>query len=378
MQGYVDQGKLAGLITAVARHGEVAHFECFGMMDIEAAKPMRPDTIFRIYSMTKPITCAAFMMLLEEGGVLLHDPVSRFIPDFADLKVFVERTEAGITYTDTVREITVRDLLTHTSGLGYGLFEDSPVEDLYRAEQFFQLVLQPTLPEMIHKLAGLPLAHQPGTCWRYSMAHDVIGYLVELIAEMPFDEFLQVRLLGPLGMRDTGFFVPREKHDRLSAAYQRADAGELAPLDPPASSPFSNPDNTPSGGGGLVSTTGDYLRFAQMMLNRGELDGVRLLSRKTVELMTMNHLAEGLLPYRLGTELRPGMGYGLGLGVRMDVAQSGLLGSRGAYSWGGAAGTYFWVDPKEALIGLLLRQLANGEEPLGRLFQNLVYQAIAD
>jgi len=381
MQGYVDQGKLAGLITLVSRRGKVAHFECFGMMDIEANKPMRPDTIFRIYSMTKPITCVACMMLFEEGRFLLDDPVAKFIPEFADLKVFVEATDTGVVVTDMDREITIRDLLTHTAGLGYGLFEDSPVEDMYRAEKFgatCELVLEPSLPEMIQTLARLPLAHQPGTCWCYSMAHDVIGYLVKVIADVPFDVFLQERVFEPLGMEDTGFFVPESKLDRFASLYQPGETGGLTLVDAPATSPFPNPDNTPAGGQGLVSTTSDYLRFAQMLLNGGQLDGTRLLSHKTIELMTTNHLADELLPICLGPDPLQGMGYGLGFGVCMDVAQSGILGSEGRFGWSGAAGTRFWVDPKEELIGLLMTQLFFGEESIGDRFQNLAYQAIVD
>jgi CubicO group peptidase (beta-lactamase class C family) len=376
MQGYVDQGKLAGLVTLVARRGEVAHFDCFGMMDIEAGKPMRPDTIFRIYSMTKPITCVAFMMLFEEGRFLLNDPVSKFIPEFADLMVFVGTTETGVVVTDMDREITIRDLLTHTAGLGYGFVDETPVEKMYQAEEFFTLVLQPSLPEMIQRLVRLPLAHQPGTCWRYSMAHDVIGHLVSVIADRPFDVFLEERVFGPLGMEDTGFFVPGDKLDRLAALYQPGETGGITLLDAPATSPFLNPDNTPSGGGGLVSTASDYLRFGQMLLNQGEADGTRLLSRKTIELMTMNHLSDELLS--AGSGPGPGMGYGLGFGVLVDVAQSGGLGSEGLFGWSGAAATRFWADPREELIGLLMPQLFFGDEPIGDLFQNLVYQAVVD
>jgi len=380
MQGYVDQGKLAGLITLVARRGKVAHFECFGMMDIEAGKPMRPDTIFRIYCMTRPITCVAFMMLFEEGRVLLNDPVSKFIPEFADLRIFVETSETGIIVTDMDREITIRDLLIHTAGLGYGLFEDTPVEDMYRAAGILSpiVVLQVSFEEMIRKLARLPLAHQPGDRWRYSLAHDVIGYLISVIADVPFDLFLQERLFQPLGMVDTGFFVPLCNLDRFAALYGPGEGGRLNLADKPASSPFLNPNITPSGGAGLVSTTSDYLRFGQMLLNGGELDGTRLLSRKTVELMTANHLADELLPMHFGPDPMPGMGYGLGFGVCLDVAQSGILGSQGRFGWDGAAATYFWVDPKEELIGLMMLQLFIGEVPIEDLFQNLAYQAIVD
>jgi CubicO group peptidase (beta-lactamase class C family) len=380
MQGYVDQGKVAGLITMVARRGKVAHFECFGMMDIEAGKPMRPDTIFRIYSMTKPITCVALMMLFEEGRFLLNDPVSKFIPQFADLKVFVEATETGVVVADLERQITIRDLLTHAAGLSYGFFEDTPVEDMYRAAGILSplVLLQVSLPEIIQRLTKLPLAHQPGTHWRYSLAHDVVGYLISVIADKPFDVFLQERVFKPLDMQDAGFFVPDEKLDRLAALYGPGEGGKLNLVDKPATSPFLNPDITPSGGAGLVSTTSDYLRFAQMMLDGGELDGTRLLSRKTIELMTMNHLRDELLPMHFGPDTMPGMGYGLGFGICLDVAQSGILGSEGCFRWFGAAATCFWVDRTEELVGLMMPQFFFGEEPIGGLFQNLVYQAIVD
>jgi CubicO group peptidase (beta-lactamase class C family) len=334
-----------------------------------------------MYSMTKPITCVAFMMLFEEGRFLLSDPVSRFIPEFANLKVFVERTDAGVTVTDMEREITLRDLLTHTAGLGYGLFEDTPVEDMYREHGFLTLpvkLLGPSLPEMIQKLGRLPLAHQPGTCWRYSLAHDVIGYLVGVISDTPFDRFLQERVLGPLGMGDTGFYVPAGRLDRLPALYLPGGPDGLTMVDAPSTSLFLNPDNTPSGGGGLVSTATDYLRFAQMLLNGGELDGTRLLSRKTVDMMTMNHLPDRLRPYHVGPFFEEGMGYGLGLGVVMDRVQARTLKSEGTVSWGGAAGTDFWVDPEEELVGLLMTQCLDLDEPVAGVFHNLIHQAIVE
>jgi CubicO group peptidase (beta-lactamase class C family) len=379
MQGYVDQGKLAGLITMVARRGKVAHFGCFGMMDIEAGKPMQPNTIFRIYSMTKPITSVALLMLFEEGRFLLNDPVSRFIPEFADLKVFVETTKAGVVVTDLEREITIRDLLTHTAGLGYGPFEDKTVEEMYRAQEFLSSVglVLASLPETVQKLTRLPLLHQPGSRWRYSLAHDVVGHLISVIADMPFGLFLQERVFEPLDMGDTCFFVSEDQLDRLSALYGPGEGGKLNLLDRPATSPFLHHDITPSGGGGLVSTASDYLRFAQMMLNGGELGGTRLLSRKTTELMTMNHLPDELIPVHTSHPW-PGLGYGLGVGVLVDVAQSGTLGSEGTFFWVGAASTWFWVDPREELIGLLMTQRFSLEEPIGHFFQNLTYQAIID
>jgi CubicO group peptidase (beta-lactamase class C family) len=376
MQSYVDENVIAGVITLVARHGKVAHLECIGMMDIEADKPMQRDTIFRIYSMTKPITCVAMMMLLEEGRFQLYDPVAKYIPEFADLKVLVEKTEKGIAVTDLEREITMRDLFTHTAGLGYGLFEDSPVEDLYRASPLSSWQL--SLPDMVQEIAKLPLAHQPGTVWRYSIAHDVLGYLIGVVTGTPFDSFLQDRVFKPLGMADTGFYVPQEKADRFAAMYTTGDTGELTLLEAPATSPRLNSAITPSGGGGLVSTTFDYLRFAQMLLDGGELNGSRLLGRKTVELMTTNHLPSGLLPIHAGTDPIRGYGYGLGVGVKVDVAQTGMLGTNGSYGWRGTAGTFFWVDPKEALIGLIMPQFVGLEEPVSDGFVNLAYQAIID
>jgi len=382
MQGYVDHGKLAGLITLVARRGKVAHFECFGMMDVEVGKPMRPDTIFRIYSMTKPVSSVAFMTLFEEGRFLLNDPVSKFIPEFANLKVFVGANEAGVVVTDLEREITIRDLLTHTAGLGYGLLEDTPVEDMYRAAGFLDgLVRRVSDKELVQRLAKLPLAHQPGRRWRYSLAHDVIAHLISVIADMPFDVFLEDRVFGPLGMVDTGFFVPDDKVDRLAALYHSGGTGDLILFDAPTTSVYLNPDNHPSGGSGLVSTVSDYLRFAHMLLNGGELDDIRLLSRKTVKLMTTNHLSDELIPIHFGPRPVPVFtGYGLGFGVLVGAVQSGILGSEGAFGWGGAAGTYYWVDPREQLIGLMMPQhlrLAS-QEPVREIFGNLTYKAVID
>jgi len=309
----------------------------------------------------------------------LSDPVSEFIPEFADLKVFVEATGTGIVASDMDREITIRDLLTHTAGLCYGFFDDTPVEDMYRAQGFLSplVVLQMPLEEMIDKLVRPPLAHQPGVRWRYSLAHDVIGYLISVIADMAFEVFLQERVFEALNMEDTSFYVPEDKFDRFAALYHPGDTVGLTLLDAPATSPHLNPDITPSGGSGLVSTTSDYLRFAQMMLNGGELDGTRLLSRKTIELMTRNHLPEELVPNPTSHPW-PGLGYGLGLGVWVDVAQSGMLGSKGTYFWGGAANTWFWVDPGEELIGLFMTQRSPPEKSIGEVFQNLTYQAIID
>lgn len=375
MKSYVDQQKLAGLITVVARRGKVVHMERVGMRDKEAAKPMEFDTIFRIYSMSKPITSVAVMMLYEEGRFQLDDPVSKFIPDFKDLKVYTYSSRSTLQVTDASREITIRDLLIHTSGLTYG-FSHDPVDVMYREARV--LSRNGTLKDMIRKLAKLPLRHHPGQRWEYSVSIDVLGYLVEVFSGMPFDRFLEEKIFKPLNMKDTGFHVPKEKFERFATNYGPDDDG-LKVIDAPATSRFSKPTNFFSGGGGLVSTASDYMRFAQMMLNGGELDGVRLLSPKTLELMTKNHIPEKSLPLRLGPEEFKGYGFGLGFAVLMDVVKSGVVGSKGEFRWSGAASTHFWIDPEEELIGLLLTQfMPSGRYPIRTEFKVLTYQAIID
>ena len=381
MQSYVDEGKLAGLTTLIALRGQVIHFERFGMMDIEANKPMQTDTIFRIASMTKPITSAAVMMLHEEGAFQLQDPVSKFIPGFKDVRVFVNATESGLELADPKREVTILDLLTHTSGLVYGNPEGSPVQAaVWEADQEAKRVApDETLGDWVQRLVRLPLAHQPGRAWRYGTSSDVLGYLVEVISGMALDAFLQQRILAPLGMVDTDFYVPQEKIGRLAALYGPAKGGGLQLMDAPEGSAYSEPKKFLSGGGGLVSTTPDYLRFAQMLLNGGELNGVRLLSREAVKLMTMNHLSDDLLPLELGsvTPYLRGHGFGFGLAVLANVAQSGTSGSEGTYWWGGSANTVFWVDPGVELIGMMMLQFSPvGHYPFLPEFRKLCYQAV--
>lgn len=377
MQSYVDERKLAGLMTMIARRGQVLHFECFGMMDIEADKSMHSDTIFRILSMTKPITSVAVMMLYEQGDFQLKDPVSRFIPGFKDVRVFVNATESGLELAELEREVTIQDLLIHTSGLVYGVPEGSPVEAMvWHADREAEKVTpDETLEEWIQRLVRLPLAHQPGSKWHYGLSTDVLGYVVEVISGLAFDAFLEQRVFMPLGMVDTAFHVPQEKIGRLAAMYGPAEGGGLQLIDAPETSEYSKPKRFLSGGGGLVSTASDYMRFAQMLLNAGELNGVRLLSRETVELMTMNHLSDELVPIQAGP-LTPYL-KGHGFAVITNVAQSGMLGSEGTYWWGGGANTFFWVDPREKLIGLIMPQLAPVDHLLiQREFQVLSYQAI--
>jgi CubicO group peptidase (beta-lactamase class C family) len=386
MQGYVDRVELAGMITVIVRRGQVAHLQCFGHMDLEAGLPMQADTLFRIYSMTKPVSSVAALMLYEYGLYELDDPVSRFIPAFAGLKVCARESDQGLVLTDAEREVTMRDLLTHTSGLIYGNPDGTPLEvvvwqatrgryykgrDPHRARDELS---KHTLQEFVSGLVEAPLAHQPGSAWRYSVATDVMGYLVQQISGQPFDDYLQDKVFGPLGMVDTGFYVPPEKLDRLAAVYGPPEGDGLQLVDAPATSRFARPVTFLSGGGGLVSTASDYVRFSRMLLNGGELEGVRLLGRKTVELMVANHLPPDQHPFD-----DRGYGFGLGVRVRTSVAQARTLGSVGEYGWSGAADTEFWIDPAEDLIGIYLSQcMPSRLYPVRRQFKVLTYQALVN
>ena len=376
MQRYVDQRKLAGMVTLVARRGQTVHFETCGMADVATGTPMRHDTLFRIYSMTKPITSAALLMLFEEGRFQLSDPIARYIPAFADVKVLDNSAGSGVRYVAPVRPISIRDLLTHTAGLSYGFDENVYIDELYREQVYTLREAQPnlTLEEFVEVIAKLPLAHQPGSAFRYSFATDVVGLLVQVIAGMPFAEFLRQRIFEPLGMNDTSFSVPAEQIGRFAATHGPDAEHGLVVTDAPTTSDYARPTHLPSGGGGLVSSTSDYLRFAQMLLNQGELDGVRLLGRKTVELMTANHLPAGVHPFDDTCS-----GFGLGVSVLLDLAQSQSLGSVGTYGWGGAANTNFWIDPREQLIGILMLQFMPSDTyPVSPDFRTLVYQALVD
>lgn len=388
MQKYVEQQVCAGGVTLIARHGQIAQCECFGMLDIETRTPMRPDAIFRIYSMSKPITTTALMLLYEEGALRLADPVSKFIPEFSGPMVCVGKAEAGLCTTDCDRGMTVHDLLTHTSGLSYGFDDAEPVDQRYR-DVFGGLNLYndathmvnpdgPTLQTMVSALAGIPLRYQPGSQWVYSFSIDVAGYLVELLSGEPLDQFLRRRIFAPLQMPDTGFTISETQRERLAAMYTPGKTGGLEVLDRAATTSLVRPHNFFSGGGGLVSTASDYFRFAQMLLNQGELDGVRLLGRKTVEFMLRNHLTDTVLRDSFAP-LHPGFGFGLGGKVVLDAAQSRVLGSDGAFGWGGAARTDFWIDPQEDLIGLFMIQLFGGNTRwLADDFRVLTYQALVD
>jgi CubicO group peptidase (beta-lactamase class C family) len=386
MHDWVDSGRLPGLTVCVLRRGHLAFAETYGRADVERNKPLRPDTIFRIYSMTKPITSTAIMMLYEEGRFQLDDPISKFIPAFANPRVYRGGSRGKFDTVPAEREITFRDLLTHTSGLTYGFIESNPVDALYRAQDgvkdFTDNMVDPDLKSAVEKLASYPLVAQPGKAWNYSVSTDVLGYLVEVISGQSFDTYLCEKLFRPLGMNDTDFHVPDDKHERFAANYQRGPDGKLKLIDDPARSRFISPRKVKSGGGGLVSTASDYLRFCRVMLNKGELDGVRLLGRKTVELMTRNHLngdmADMGMP-RFSESSYYGIGFGLGFAVMIDPAKAQILGSPGEYNWGGLASTAFWCDPSEDMAVLMLTQLApSSTYPIRRELRVLTYQAIVD
>jgi CubicO group peptidase (beta-lactamase class C family) len=388
MQAYIDRGVYAGINTLVARRGKVVHAGAFGWRDKEAGSPMTPDTIFRLYSMTKPIICVALMTLLEEGRFRLIDPLPKYIPAFGTVKV----READGSVVDPVRPIMVRDLMTHMSGLSYHFVEDSPLGSMYNEGK----LLDPQCPleAAIDDLARLPLAFQPGTRWRYSVGIDVAARVIEVISGRPLGAFLSERLFEPLGMTDTAFGVSPEKRSRVAAMYGRPDLIAAGPtmgsefaawmkgvndrLDVSKSYPVDSSDVFVRGGHGLFSTIGDYFRFAQMLANGGELDGARILGRKTLELMHSNHVPPAILPLEIGGLPLPGYGFGLGSRVLLDVAQSGAPGSVGEFGWSGAAKTHYWVDPKEEVVGLFMTQSMMSFDLPEFDLRALAYQAIDD
>lgn len=377
-QQYIDAQKVAGFVTLIARNGRIVDRRVLGRMDLETGRPMREDAIFRIYSMSKPIAAVALMMLHEEGRFRLSDPVSRFLPELGGLKVLVVDENGEERLEDATRDPTIAEVLGHTAGFGYGLAPEHPVEKMYVESKV--LDDEASLSEMIARVGTLPLRFQPGTSWSYSVANDIQGRLVEVISGTTFDRFLDERLFGPLDMRDTGFTVPPEDVERFTTNYQVEPEGGMTPIDLPAESLYveGRGKRLFSGGGGLVSTARDYLRFAQMLANGGELDGVRILSRKTIELMTTNHLPEGVDMRIAMRAMFPGVGYGLGFGVLLDRARAGQTASVGTYWWGGAANTSFWVDPVENIVGVIMTQRFPGDQAFGPELQTLTYQALDD
>ena len=380
---YIETGKLPGALTVIQRRGQVAHFSAIGLADVERGSAMKEDTIFRIYSMTKPITSVAFMMLVEEGKVALDDPVSKFIPSWSNLAVYAGGFMETFRTRRTERPMLMVDLLRHTSGLTYGFQQRTNVDAAYRKMKIGEIEKSGTLDGMIESLSTLPLEFSPGTAWNYSVATDILGYLVGRISGMPFESFLKERLFGPLGMVDTDFFVPPEKQSRFAANYTPVK-GRMYLYDDPAKSSYLTPPSLVSGGGGLVSTASDYLRFTQMLVGGGALDGVRYLSPKTLKLMTSNHIPGGRSLSEASVSLfsemsYEGVGFGLGFSVTTDPAATLVPGTSGDFAWGGAASTYFWVDPKEDLIAIFLTQLLPSDTyPLRRELRTLVYSAFED
>ena len=379
-EAQVRDGRLAGATTLVMRRGRVAHLGCSGLADIARGVPMAPDSILRIYSMTKPLTSVAIMMLYEEGRFQLDDPVTRFLPCFRDMRVFTTGSRGSYETVPAERDITFRDLLTHTSGLTYGMMHANMVDALYRERGVDFQTSDRSLGEVVETAASLPLLAQPGREWNYSIATDVLGHLVAVISGQDFGDFLRERVIGPLGMADTDFHVPEAKLPRFAANYRRGEEGGVALLEDPRDSRFGRPRRICSGGGGLVSTVGDYARFCRFLLNKGELDGTRLLGRKTVELMMTNHLRGDMAAMgqpRFSESTYEGVGFGLGFSVMLDPARAQILGTPGECAWGGAASTAFWVDPAEEIAVILLTQLMpSSAYPLRRELRVLTYQAI--
>jgi len=380
LQDYVDRGKVSGFVTLVARESEVAHFETCGYRDAENKLPMERDTIFRIYSMTKPITSIALMQLYERGKFQLPQPVSRYIPAFGKTKVLSGVGFLGQQLVPQNPPMTIHHLLTHTAGLSYGFFLDTPIDEMYRNSIFRSETA--ALEEKINGMAELPLRFQPGSAWNYSIATDVCGYLVQVLADMPFEDYLEEKIFRPLGMVDTAFHVFEHDIDRFAKLYQHLPQnGSFREYKGAPNIPFhdyTKRASAPSGGGGLVSTTADYWRFANMLLNEGELGDVRIIGRKTLEFMTRNHIKPELLPLAIGPNPIPGRGFGLGFDVVMDAAQTGVLNSDGNYGWSGAAATNFWVDPQEQLVGIIMTQLMDNMLPFQQDFRALTYQALVD
>jgi len=372
---YVDEGRVAGAITMVARHGKLVLFNTVGNRGADDATPLKPDDLFRIYSMTKPITAVAIMQLYEQGKFQLSDPISKFVPELANLTVLAEDGER----IPADKPITMKHLLTHTAGFSYGFNPVDPVDKLYRASAGFDTK---DLDEFVTKLAQLPLKYQPGTQWHYSVAVDVTGLIVQRLSGQPFDEYLQEHIFKPLGMVDTFFSVPDDKLDRFLPNHGwNPKANKLVTLGPDSVSRFRN-TTLFSGGGGLVSTAMDYLRFLEMVRGGGSLNGKRIIGPKTLEFMTTNHLpssihsgGSGESP-TAGRGAQTGFGFGLGFGLLTDVAAGGVIGSKGQYYWGGAAGTVFWVDPVEDLVVIGMIQLMQSPWPLRADLRVAVNQAI--
>lgn len=371
----VDAGRYSGYIFILARDGQIVDFRAHGHRDLEAGAPMQTDSIVKIFSMSKVITSTAILMLMEEGRLKLGDPAEKYLPALKNRKVFVGGTADAPRLADAERPFTVRDLLTHTAGYYYDeswSADAVPMELMSRAK-----VMEATsLDDFVNRVAALPLHEQPGTRYRYGINTDLLGAIIEKVSGQPLDQFLEQRIFAPLGLRDTSFWVPEEKRSRLAKVYQRDSAGRLVPS-AWANTPLAGPDRPFfSGGGGLYSTASDYVRFAQMLLNGGELEGTRILSRKTVELMTQNHIAHLAVPHPFNT---PSQGFGLGVRILTDLGQSTLLGTPGTFGWDGAATTKVEIDPTERLVSIVLFQhVPFNQDDIFATFANGYYSALID
>ncbi len=382
---YVDEGRLAGYAVAVARHGKVAYFGMYGNKDSEAGTPITDDTIYRIYSMTKPVTSIALMMLVEQGLLQLTDPVSKFIPSFGETRVWNTGTVLKPMTNALIEPIRVWHLLTHTAGMTYGFLYTDVVDDMYRRAGFDAGVgYKDSLEVVCDRYAALPLLFQPGSSWNYSVATDVVGRVVEVVSKMPLDEFFEKNIFSPLGMTDTAFWAPKEKHDRLATLYRHDEATRRkAKLSNFGDSVLEKPAFL-SGGGGLVSTAGDYFKFIRMLEGRGKSGNVQLISSRTFEMMTMNHLPNNAdistFGRPLGEEIfYDGLGFGLGFSVVVDQAKTRVACPNGTISWGGMASTAFWVDPVNEISAMFFTQLIpSSTYPLRQYLRSLVYAAVTD
>jgi CubicO group peptidase (beta-lactamase class C family) len=384
MQAYVDSGEFSGITTLIARRGHIVHFEHTGVRDKTTQAPLDLSTVFRIYSMTKPIICTALMTLYEEARFHLLDPLAKYLPAFAKVKVWNGDSQA---LADPLRPIFIRDLFTHTAGLTYNFLEDTPVSKMYLDAGLLSNA-NASLESMVSELARLQLAYQPGSRWHYSMSIDVLAHLIEVLSGRPLQDFLKERIFSPLGMGDTGFSVLEEERSRIAAVYGHPDiathqfteivTSPTGLVDVSKTYPINNTTTFARGGHGLFSTATDYLRFAQMLLNRGELEGERIISPLIADLMYSNHLPASLMPFSMAIVAFPGYGFGLGSRVLLNPAESGMPGSSGEFGWAGAANTYYWVDPKLEMIGIYMTQHMVSIEPAQRDFQVLAYQALVD
>jgi len=383
MAKVVADGRVAGMTTLLARHGKVVEFKTYGQASLAAGRPMTRDAIFRIYSMSKPITGVAMMILFEEGKWRLDDPVTRYVPEFKDLKVYTGvGADGGVTTEPMKRPPTMRELMSHTAGFGYGLGDTHPVDKLYREKH---VLASHGLQEMIDRTAQIPLKFQPGTAWEYSSAVDIQGYIIEKLSGQTLGEFLRTRIFEPLKMTDTAFMVPPAKVPRLASVYYaeqpQGPIREALALFGAGVQDFTRPPAMESGGGGLVSTTTDYARFCQMILNKGELDGARILSPASVALMGQNVIPQSVLVSSNGTtaaRFNEAVGFGLDFMVVKDPLAAGLLEGAGTISWGGAAGTWFWIDPANDVffVGMIQRFGGTGGDDLGGQARTLTYQAL--